>query len=90
MTDYIIVARITLGAHHLPTGKTRHRYGTLEIPPPSTLAIANYPDAPGFYLLHFDKEGNELTDTYHESVEEAKAQAEWEFGIQPGEWADAR
>lgn len=56
------------------------------MPPPAELRIARYPGEPNVYLLYLDGEGREVTDTYHESVAAAQAQAEWEFGITAAEW----
>lgn len=39
-----------------------------------------------FYLLHYDKEGYELTDTWHDTESEAMRQAEYEFGIKKEDW----
>jgi hypothetical protein len=50
------------------------------------LRISQYVGDPGFYLLYLDAEGNELTDTYHETLEKAMSQAEWEFDVRPDEW----
>jgi len=40
----------------------------------------------GFYLLYLDDNNAEMTDTWHETLEDAMAQAEWEFQVQPEEW----
>jgi hypothetical protein len=56
------------------------------LPPPAELRIVQYPNDPGFYLLYYDRDGQEMTDTYHDSLEEAMAQAEWEFEARKGEW----
>ena len=86
--SYIVLKRFRLAAEHQPTGKTRHSQGGVPIPPPRELLIVRYADDPGFYLIHLDEAGQELTDTYHESVGEAQAQADWEFRIAGGEWED--
>jgi hypothetical protein len=52
------------------------------------LRIAPFAGDPGFYLLYLDSSGNELTDTYHGSVEEAMAQADFEFEVNPSDWRD--
>lgn len=39
-----------------------------------------------FYLLHFDAEGTCFADTWHPTLEDAKRQAEFEFGISAAEW----
>ncbi len=77
---------VRLGPQHRPTGKTRHYLGTCELPPPSELRIVQYTEDPGYYLLYFDEEGEELTDTYHDTLSQAMEQAEWEFGVRPDEW----
>jgi hypothetical protein len=47
------------------------------------LAIAKYPNDSGFYLFYCDAEWAVITDTYHDSVERAVHQAEFEFsGVQ--------
>lgn len=95
MSDYLIHRRITLQEHHQPTGKTRHTKGVVtsegvvpgtELPAPSRLMVAQLPGDDGYYLLYLDDQGNEITDTYHESLEDALAQAKWEFDIDPDEW----
>ena len=95
MSEYLIHRRIALKPHHQPTGKTRHTQGSLlpegvvrgdELPTPSELLIAQLPPDEGYYLLYLDKAGNEITDTYHDSLEEAVAQAKWEFDVETSEW----
>lgn len=48
------------------------------------------PDNPnpdkGFYLFSLDENGNELADTWHETVDDAFAQAEYQFGLNPADW----
>ena len=86
MNDYTFHFEIRLDERHQPTGRTIHRKGSEVLPAPSTLRIASLPGAPGVYLLHFDPAEREITDTFHDSVEDAMTQAEWEFGILPSEW----
>ena len=40
----------------------------------------------GYYLLYLDEAGEEITDTYHDSLEQALDQAKWEFNVEPDEW----
>lgn len=86
---YLVIKQVTLGPGHVKTGKTRH-YGPdgKELPKPAVLQIAYFPNGSGFYLCHFAGDGKELTDTFHTTVDDAYAQAEWEFLIKPGEWED--
>ena len=50
------------------------------------LRIVQYEDDSDFYLFYCDKDGIEFTDTLHETVAAAKAQAKFEFNVQPDEW----
>jgi hypothetical protein len=69
-----------------PTGATRHVVGDIEVNDFVALAVARYDSEPGVYLLYCDADWNAVTDTYHESVEAAIAQARLEFG--PVEFTD--
>jgi hypothetical protein len=86
MTEIRILRRITLAPQHEGTGRTTHYVGGEIAALPASLAVGSYDDDPGFYLLYYDQGGNELTDTYHDSIEAALEQAEFEFGISSGEW----
>ena len=86
MSNYLILRSIVLNPWHRPTGKTRHYYGSEPIPPPQGLKIVQISPDPGYYLLYLDGAGNELTDTYHSSLEEALAQANLEFEVNSEEW----
>jgi hypothetical protein len=78
--------RLVLSPKHQPTGKTRHhRYGQL-LPAPYEIQIVQILSDPGYYLLYLDENGEEQTDTYHGSLGEALAQAEWEFQCQEEDW----
>lgn len=88
MTGYLTIKQIRLGPRHEPTGKTRHSSGSVKLPTVALLKIATYADAEGYYLLHFDEDGNEITDTFHESVKDAMAQAKWEYQVDIRDWQD--
>lgn len=78
---------VQLSEKHPPTGAVTHHYGSEELPPPASLRIMSYSDVDGFYLLYLDAQGDEMTDTYHETLEEAFAMAKREFTIDPADWA---
>lgn len=40
----------------------------------------------GYYLLYFDESGAYITDGWHATFEEAKAQAKFEFEIDEDDW----
>jgi hypothetical protein len=67
-------------------GKTRHTLHGEPLAAPAALRIVQYASDPGFYLLYLDAAGRELTDTYHDTLDGAMSQAEWEFAVMPGEW----
>ena len=76
-TNYLSLFRIRLEARHRPTGKTRHYEGAwtseglvhgAELRAPHELRIVQIPPDPGFYLLRFDEAGEEITDTYHDTL----------------------
>jgi hypothetical protein len=64
---------------HRPTGNTLHRIGGELMPPASGLAVCRYEKDAGFYLFYCDGGWRVLTDTWHESAEDARRQAEFEY-----------
>jgi hypothetical protein len=70
-----------------PTGGTIHRGPGGVIPPADALAIVMSEAA--IYLFYCDSEWEVLTDTWHSSVDNAKAQAEFEYEGISKLWKDA-
>ena len=70
------------------TGVTIHRGPDGLIPPANALAIV-MSEADGVYLLYCDGEWQVLTDTFHLSVGDAKAQAEFEYAGISTKWSNA-
>jgi len=69
-------------ARSQPTGKTRHVVGGVEVTDFAGVAIARYDDEPtGIYLFYCDRGWNVITDTWHEDIASAIAQANFEFGL---------
>ena len=87
----ITVKRVELGPHHLNPGKTRHwiadKRGRRPFPPFRFLEIVQYENSRDYYLLHICADGQKA-DTWHQSLEDALYQAEWEFGVKTEEWKD--
>jgi len=84
--ELVVLREVKLGAEHSPTGGTRHYAGNELLPLPASLQVAHYPDGSGgSYLLYLDDEGQWQTDTYHDTVESALGQAEFEFQVRPDE-----
>ena len=86
MPEHVVLRRIVLKHRHQSTGNTRHYRDGRELPAPAALEIARYAGDAGFYLFYLDAAGDEITDTYHESMEDAVSQAEWEFVVGEVEW----
>ena len=76
-------ARLFPAAH---TGSTRHLVAGNSIQPASRLAIAQFPGQPGFYLYYCDDTWEVMTDTWHQTVEDAEAQAEFEYKGSSNAW----
>ena len=72
-----------------PSGKTTHVVGGTALAPAHALAIVKYADETGVYLFYCDREWQVLTDTWHASVADAKAQAEFEYSGITAVWKDA-
>ncbi|HEY9127152.1 MAG TPA: hypothetical protein VIM62_08490 [Acidobacteriaceae bacterium] len=89
----IAVKRVELGPHHRDLGTTKHTlvdsHGLRSFPPFVSLEITRWsePDDDGFYLMHICADGS-AADTWHESLEDAFHQAEFELGVHPDEWTD--
>ena len=89
MSELETIMKVNLGANHLQPGRARHfikdSQGRREFPPFTRLEIAQYPGSKACYLFHIceDRSG---TDTWHETLDEALDQAEWEFQVHRAEW----
>ena len=88
MSDYNLIKKVILSSEHKVTGKTRHFKEGDRVINIVELKIVTLDDAPGFYLLYFDKDGKEVTDTLHDTIEKAMNQASWEFDVKPEDWID--
>lgn len=75
------------------TGRTRHLLGEpnsgeiSRLPDPVTVVVLEQDGA--FYLLRLDAEGECIADTWHKTLEAAKAQANFEFGINENDWSSS-
>ena len=81
--------KVTLTEKHRPTGRTVHTSNGGLIRVPSALAIVQLAEDPGVYLYYLDSNQKELTDTYHSTIEQAKNQALFEFGVEESDWRSA-
>jgi len=74
-----VLAYVTLTERHEATGNTRHHVDGQLLEGFHGLAICKYSEDPGYYLFYCDENWIERTDTYHNTIEDAKEQAEFEF-----------
>ena len=67
------------------------------MPAPSGIEIAPLPDPiaveaveqdGAFFRLRLDRAGRCIADTWHETLEAAKSQANFEFGVEEGDWKE--
>jgi len=72
-----VIATAVVGKGVRPTGGTTHTSPDGLIPPANALAIVSV--EAGVYLFYCDQQWQVLADTWHLSVENAKAQAEFEY-----------
>ena len=64
---------------HRFTGDCRQVVGGVAWGPAAGLAICQYDGDTAFYLFGCDADWFSVTDTWHETIEEAKSQAEFEY-----------
>ena len=72
---------------HSRTSSTRQYVGNSQLLDlPKFLEIVQIDPDPGYYLIQFDSNDVELTDTYHETIIDAQEQARREFQVSLDEW----
>jgi hypothetical protein len=89
MSDEKILGEVNLSSF-LQTGGTVHRQGGIVLPKAASLRLVQFGGDSSVYLIHYDAEGKEMTDTCHETIDEAVGQAEFEYGVRKEHWALSR
>jgi hypothetical protein len=80
-----IVRTVTGSTTHLE-GRFRGEIEYTPLPDPVSVEVVEHEGA--IYLLRFDSNGECIADTWHDTVDAAKAQADFEFGITDNDWTD--
>ncbi len=73
---------------HAKTGNTKHIVGGQLVEKINGLAICRYDNDPGYYLFGCNNNWDSITDTYHDSIDDAKEQAEFEYTNTLGTWTE--
>lgn len=87
MSEWSILYSVKLNTTHSNTGNTKHTISGKEMQIPVELRIVSCTGTDGFYLFYCDDSGKEMTDTFHDTVELAMEQANFEFNVVPSEWS---
>jgi hypothetical protein len=75
---------------HTRTGEWARTWGEdLAVDSIAQIAVCKLPDESGYNLLCLNAEGNVILDSAHDTIEEARAYAEVEFGGLRSTWQSA-
>jgi len=74
-----VVCYTQIDSRHQYTGNTKQIANGDVLGPATGLAICQYEGEEAFYLFACDKNWNSISDSWHESLSDAKAQAELEY-----------
>ena len=91
MPDYTYFRTIRLSERHRWTGNYSAAGplpggGWGPQPPPAALTIVQLHPPDGFYLLYLDAAGEEMNDTFHDTLDDAMHHAEFALGVRPDVW----
>ena len=81
-----LITYVILSDNQTRTGFTRHYTEGELIENFYSLSICKYPDVKGYYLFYCDSSWDAITDTYHDTLEDAIEQAEFEFTNTKNNW----
>ena len=87
MNRMIAIRKAVLDQHHLRPGRTKHSSNGKDFPPFTSLVICKSAGDAGYFLMHICENG-QVSDTWHENLDDAMHQAEWELGVQADEWVE--
>jgi hypothetical protein len=74
-----VILYTTIGSSHRKTYKTSRLIGGKQLGSAAGLAIGRYADEPGYYLFYCDSDWYPMTNTWHDTIEDAKRAAEFEY-----------
>src|SRR5687767_8087704 len=74
-----VICYTAVDERHILTGACRHVINGQTVAPVKGLAICQYPGDSGLYLFGCNSTWTVVTDTYHDTLTDAFAQAEFEY-----------
>jgi len=74
-----VVRWSAIDSRHRPTGNCRQIVAGERQGPAAGLAVCRYDGEEGYYLFGCDQEWHSVMDTWHETLEQALQQAEFEY-----------
>jgi hypothetical protein len=74
-----VICFTPIDARHCLTGNCKQIVAGILQGPAAALAVCRYPGEDGYYLFGCNAAWECVTDTWHQTLEEAKAQAEFEY-----------
>jgi hypothetical protein len=81
-----IVRKVTGATKHLQMPPMSGETNVVSLPDPVEVEAVEEDGA--VYLFRLDASGKCIADTWHETMESAKAQANFEFGIDERDWKE--
>jgi len=84
-----VICYTPIDSRHRHTGNTKQVVGGVLLGPASGLAICQYDGEGACYLFGCDENWNCLSDTLHDTLEDAKDQAEFEYEGTTATWIEA-
>ena len=82
-----VICYTFVDGRHTPTGNCEQIVAGVLQGPAQGLAICQYKGEDAFYLFGCDAEWNTVTDTWHETLDDAMDQAEFEYsGVSKTWW----
>lgn len=86
MKEIVIYQAKLIDKHKRDAGSKRIIHGVECSQRPDIIKIIRYDDDTEVYLIEFDSSGNEIIDTFHTTIEGAKRQADFDWGISESDW----
>lgn len=84
-----VICFTVIDERHQPTGNCKQIVGGVLQEPAAGLAICQYEGEECFYLFGCDSAWQTITDTWHETLEDARNQAEFEYRSVSQTWQTA-